>query len=87
MFGPFFVEAVGTIAAVCTTLCWLPQTLRVLRERDTSSLSLVTFATLVVGIVLWLAYGLMIGSWPLIFANLLTLVLNGTILAMKLRHG
>ncbi|MBT9289161.1 SemiSWEET transporter [Hyphomicrobiaceae bacterium 22] len=78
---------IGAVAALCTTLCWLPQTIRVIRLRDTSSLSLATFSIFVIGIVLWLAYGIMIVSWPLILANVFTLALNGTILALKLRYG
>ncbi len=81
------VEAVGGIAAVITTLCWVPQAIKVIRTRDTRSLSLVMYLMLACGIVLWLAYGLLIGSWPLIGANLVTLVLVGIILAMKLRYG
>nr|WP_276557330.1 SemiSWEET transporter [Prosthecomicrobium hirschii] len=81
------IEVIGIIAALCTTLCWLPQTIRVIRLRDTSSLSLATFSIFVIGIVLWLAYGIMIMSWPLILANVFTLALNGTILALKLRYG
>jgi MtN3 and saliva related transmembrane protein len=85
--NPVLIEVIGIIAALCTTLCWLPQTIRVIRLRDTSSLSLATFSIFVIGIVLWLAYGIMIMSWPLILANVFTLALNGTILALKLRYG
>ncbi|WP_261967807.1 SemiSWEET transporter [Prosthecodimorpha staleyi] len=85
--NPVFIEIIGAVAALCTTLCWLPQTIRVIRLRDTSSLSLATFSIFVIGIVLWLAYGIMIVSWPLILANVFTLALNGTILALKLRYG
>lgn len=87
MLTPFMVEALGGAAAVLTTLCWLPQAAKVLRDRDTSGLSLLTFATLVSGIALWLCYGLAIQSWPIILSNLAALGLNGTILAMKIRYG
>jgi MtN3 and saliva related transmembrane protein len=39
------------------------------------------------GVVFWLAYGLMLGAWPIIVANAVTLALTGTVLALKLRHG
>lgn len=84
---PYYIEALGLVAALCTTLCWLPQTIRVIRERNTASLSLATFSLFVAGIALWLVYGLLLQSLPLILANSFTLVLNGTILALKLRHG
>ncbi|MCZ8376972.1 MAG: SemiSWEET transporter [Beijerinckiaceae bacterium] len=81
------VELIGGVAAVITTLCWVPQAIKVIRTRDTRSLSLVMYVMLAVGIVLWLVYGLLIVSWPLIGANLVTLVLVGIILGMKLRFG
>ncbi len=81
------VELIGGAAALLTTLCWLPQTLRAVRARDTASLSLATFAVFAAGIFLWLIYGLLIGSWPVILANLFTLALNLVIVAQKLRHG
>jgi MtN3 and saliva related transmembrane protein len=81
------VEFIGGVAAVITTLCWVPQAIKVIRTRDTRSLSLIMYLMLAVGIALWLVYGLLILSWPLIGANLVTLVLVVTILAMKLRFG
>ncbi|WP_284177882.1 SemiSWEET transporter [Rhabdaerophilum sp. SD176] len=81
------VELIGGVAAVITTLCWVPQAIKVIRTRDTRSLSLIMYLMLAVGIALWLVYGLLILSWPLIGANLVTLVLVVTILAMKLRFG
>lgn len=87
MSQSLFIEVLGGLAAALTTLCWLPQMIKVLRDRDTSGLSVTTFATLVSGLALWLAYGVMIQSWPLILANAVTLALNATILAVKLRHG
>jgi MtN3 and saliva related transmembrane protein len=43
------------------------------------------FLMLVTGICLWLTYGIVIGDAPLIFANAVTLVLAGAILAAKIR--
>jgi MtN3 and saliva related transmembrane protein len=81
------IELLGFVAAVLTTLCWLPQALKTIRTRDTRSLSLVTQSAFTVGIVLWLVYGVLIGNAPLIFANIVSFVLVGTILVMKLRYG
>ncbi len=80
-------EIIGSIAAVITTLCWLPQALRILRTRDARSVSLPTYAFFSLGIALWLVYGLMLGSPPLIGANALTLILALAIVGLKLRYG
>ena len=87
MTHPLAVELLGGLAALLTTLCWLPQTIRAVRARDTASLSLSTFAVFAAGIFFWLIYGILIGSWPVILANVFTLALNLVIVAQKLRHG
>ena len=81
------LDILGFAAAVVTTLCWLPQAIKTIRTRDTRSLSLLTQSGLLLGVILWLAYGLLTGDAPLIFANTITFVLIATIFVMKLRYG
>jgi MtN3 and saliva related transmembrane protein len=81
------VELLGLAAAVLTTLCWVPQALKTIRTRDTRSISLVTQSAFTFGIVLWLVYGVLKGDLPLILANLVSFILVGIILLLKLRFG
>lgn len=81
------IEVIGATGATLTTLCWLPQALKVIREKETRALSLWATAAFTIGVVLWLIYGLAINDWPLIGSNAVTLALMLPILAMKLRHG
>jgi MtN3 and saliva related transmembrane protein len=85
--SPFMVEVIGGVAAVITSSCFLPQAIKVIRTRDTRAISLIMYVMMVCGIFLWLIYGLLKGSWPLIGANIVTLALTATILVMKLRFG
>jgi len=78
---------IGAIAATITTLCWVPQAIKVVRTRETAAISLMMYLMLALGIAMWLAYGVLIGSWPLIGANAVTLVPVLAILGMKLRYG
>lgn len=80
------IAATGVAGAVLTTLCWLPQALKVIREKETRALSLPATAAFTAGVVLWLVYGLAINDWPLIGSNAITLVLMTVILGMKLRY-
>jgi MtN3 and saliva related transmembrane protein len=84
---PLAIEAIGIAAAITTTLCWLPQAIHVIRTRDTAAISLAAYGAFAAGIMLWLIYGLLIGNWPLIGANSVSLVLTLVILATKLRYG
>lgn len=81
------IELIGFAAAVLTTLCWIPQAVHTIRTRDTRGISLWTQSIFALGIVLWLIYGLLLMSWPLIGANAISLCLVLVILALKLRHG
>ncbi|HWG06745.1 MAG TPA: SemiSWEET transporter [Beijerinckiaceae bacterium] len=81
------VETIGMLAAAATTFCWVPQAVRILRTRDTAAISLWMQAAMTLGIFLWLVYGLLIADWPLIWSNVVTLVLVAAILWLKVRHG
>ena len=79
------IETIGYLAAALTTLSFAPQAWLVFRTRDVSGVSLGMYAAMVSGVALWLVYGVLIRSWPLVVANLVTLSLSGAILLMKLR--
>ena len=84
---PVMNDLIGYLAASLTTLSFLPQALHTFRTRDVSGISLGMYATFTTGVALWLVYGLLLGAWPLIAANGLTLLLALAILVMKLRYG
>jgi MtN3 and saliva related transmembrane protein len=81
------VDAIGLTGAVLTTVCWLPQALQILRERDTRAISLTATSGFTAGMFLWLVYGAALADWPLIGSSAVTLALMLVILALKLRHG
>lgn len=80
-------ELVGYLAALITTICYMPQALHVIRTRQTAGLSLLGYSLLFVGVALWAIYGVLKMDWPLILANFISLMLIGTILVMKIRLG
>jgi MtN3 and saliva related transmembrane protein len=79
-------QGVGSAAAMCTTLCWLPQAVKIIREKKTAGVSLITQSVFTFGIALWAAYGLLINNQPIIFANVVTLIFSLAILILKLRY-
>ena len=84
---PFIVNLVGGAAAALTTVCWLPQAFKILRTQDTTAISLLTYSVFAVGLALWLWYGILLGSWPIVGSNAVTLLLVAPIILLKLRHG
>ncbi|NEP77070.1 MAG: hypothetical protein F6K39_02140 [Okeania sp. SIO3B3] len=81
-----WVEAVGMVAGVQTTLAFLPQAVRVWRTKSAKDISLATFVLFTSGVSCWLAYGLLIHSMSIILANFVTLLLAASILVLKLRY-
>ncbi|MBO9715511.1 MAG: SemiSWEET family sugar transporter [Pseudoxanthomonas sp.] len=80
-------EWVGYVAASLTTFAFVPQALKTLRTRDTRAISLGMYVVFAIGLCFWLAYGIVLGSWPIILSNIITLALALVILALKIRHG
>lgn len=78
-------DMIGLIAAMLTTISFLPQTLLVLRTGRTDGISLCMYALFTTGVAGWLAYGVLVESLPVILANAVTLGLAATILGLKLR--
>ena len=78
---------IGTLAALLTTASFVPQALKVLRERKTEGISLGMYVLFCSGVFLWCIYGVLIGSPPVWLANGVTLVLAGLVLAVKIRLG
>lgn len=90
MFNPFsdhLPDVIGGLAAILTTLAFVPQARMTWKMRRADGVSLLMYSIFTTGIALWLLYGLMIGAWPVIIANALTLLLALFILVMKLRFG
>jgi MtN3 and saliva related transmembrane protein len=82
-----WVDMIGTTAAVLTTVCWLPQAVKIIRDKDTRAISLIATVAFTIGIAFWLAYGVARLDGPMIGANVITLSVMLVILALKLRYG
>lgn len=78
------LDVLGYCAATLTTASFVPQAALTLRTRDVSGISLAMYSAFTVGVGLWLAYGIVLGEWPIILANAVTLALATTILGIKL---
>ncbi len=78
-------DIIGTLAAILTTASFVPQAWHTFKTRDVRGISLGMYSVFTVGVACWLIYGLLLGAWPIVIANLVTLVLAAAILVMKLR--
>jgi len=79
-------ETIGYVAGTLTTISFIPQAWLSWKTRHTAGLSLGMYTIFALGVALWLGYGLLIGAWPVIVSNSITLVLALFILGIRLRH-
>jgi MtN3 and saliva related transmembrane protein len=80
-----WVNIVGVGAAVCSMVSFTPQIAKIVREHDASGVSLRMYLVTVTGFAFWIAYGALIGSWPVAASNSINLILSGAILVLKWR--
>lgn len=81
------VDWIGSLAAVLTTVSFVPQAWHTFKTRDVSGISLGMYGVFTAGVACWLVYGWLLGAWPIVIANCITLALAVAILVMKLRFG
>ncbi len=79
------IDLIGYAAAMLTTASFVPQAWHTFTTRDVSGISLGMYSAFTAGIACWLAYGWLLGAWPIVIANTITLALASAILFMKLR--
>jgi MtN3 and saliva related transmembrane protein len=82
-FAFMLVSAIGYLAAICSMVSFAPQAWKIIKFRDTSSISLWAYVVTVAGFALWLTFGFLKGEWPLVVSNAVCLLLSGFILTMK----
>ena len=78
------VDYVGSIAATCTTLAFIPQAIHSYKTRDLSGISLPMYSIFTAGVAMWLVYGLLKQDWPIIIANTITVALSAMMLVLKI---
>lgn len=79
------INGVGVAAACLSMASFTPQIAKIIREQDASGVSIRMYLVTVTGFAVWIAYGLLIGSWPVAGSNLINLGLSGAILVLKWR--
>lgn len=81
------LNTVGTLAGLCSMVSFVPQIVKILREKDASAVSLRMYMVTVTGFILWTTYGVLLKSWPVGVSNAVCLLLTATILTLRWRYG
>jgi len=76
---------ISYVAATLTTIAFLPQAIKIVKTRDTSSISLIMYICSTVGVLCWMSYGLATAQWSIVVSNAITAVFAVIILSFKIR--
>ena len=76
---------IGVLAAILTSLSYIPQVRKAWPRGSTRDLSLRMLAVLTSGLLLWVVYGFLKGDWVIVVANCVGATLSGSVLAFKIR--
>jgi MtN3 and saliva related transmembrane protein len=77
---------IGAIAGICTTIAFLPQTLKTIKLKHTKDLSLGMYAIFSAGVFLWFLYGLILKEIPIILANGITFIFTVIIIFLIIKY-
>lgn len=83
---PFQIEIIGFIAAILTTVSFVPQVYKIWKTKSAESVSLSMFLLFFIGVALWFVYGLLLGSISMIVANTITGILALMIVYFKFKY-
>ena len=81
-----FFTFLGYLAAVLTTISFVPQALLIIKTKNTKGISLPMYILFTIGVACWLLYGIYFGMLPVIIANFITLALALVILTFKIKY-
>jgi MtN3 and saliva related transmembrane protein len=71
---------IGIIAGILTSISMVPQLIKVLKEKDVENLSPIMITILLIGVSIWVVYGVMLEEWPIILSNAFSVLVNATLL-------
>ncbi|GFP74572.1 SemiSWEET transporter [Clostridium fungisolvens] len=78
-----FFKFISIIAAILTTVSFVPQAVKTIKTKDTAGISFVMYLLFTIGVFCWLIYGAYIKDIAIISANAVTLILASIILKYK----
>lgn len=77
---------IGTIAALLTSVSFVPQVIQVYKTKETSSISLIMYTMFVTGVFCWIIHGMIMKDSALLYANVFTFVFASYILFIKVKN-
>lgn len=81
-----FTEILGLTAGTITSITFLPQVIHIWKTKSAKDLSLLMLLLLILGVLLWLTYGLIVMDAAIIYTNSMVLAMSLILLFFKLKY-
>ena len=82
-----YIDLFGFLAALLTTIAFVPQLYKTWKTKSADDVSLIMLILFIIGLFCWIVYGLNIGSFPILVANIITFIFNFSILILKITYS
>lgn len=71
---------IGIVAGIFTSISMIPQLIKVIKEKEVKNISWNMITVLLIGVILWVLYGILKLEWPIILSNAFSVLVNTTLL-------
>ena len=82
-----YIDLFGFLAALLTTIAFLPQLYKTWQTKTADDVSLIMLILFISGLICWIIYGFRINSIPILVANIITFIFNFSILMLKINYS
>ena len=79
-------QLIGITAGVLTSISMLPQLIKIIKEKKAQDVSVLMLVVLIIGLGLWVWYGVIRKDMPLIVTNAFSVLLNITVLIFRIKY-
>ena len=81
-----YIDLFGFLAALLTTIAFLPQIYKTWKTKSADDVSFIMLILFITGLICWIIYGWKINSFPILVANIITFIFNLSILILKITY-
>lgn len=81
------IDIIGYIAGFFTTICLIPQLVKIVITKSANDISLSTFLVLILGQILWIIYSILIFDLRILIANIISVILGSLIIIFTLIYN
>lgn len=80
------IQAIGIAAGVCTAVSLIPQIVKIQKEKKAQDISLAYLIVLLLGLILWIVYGVLRKDIPVIATNVVSVIINLTTMYLGIKY-